>query len=140
MSLAPVSVFEKSMSEPLTIDPQGAASLTQNWAGQAIETTGALLLVIAAVLGVSLLLRHLQRRAGGNSGQLQVLHALAVGSKDRVLLIQVGGDQILLGLGSNGLRHLHTLSEPVVAAAEGEVGNQNSFTDTLKAITGKTET
>ena len=73
MSLAPVSVFEKSMSEPLTIDPQGAASLTQNWAGQAIETTGALLLVIAAVLGVSLLLRHLQRKAGGNTGQLQVL-------------------------------------------------------------------
>ena len=60
------------MNEPLTINPQDAASLTQNWAGQAIETTGALLLVIAAVLGVSFLLRHLQRKTGSNTGQLQV--------------------------------------------------------------------
>jgi len=118
-------------------------SLTQDWAGHTLDMAGALLLVLAAVFFVSLLLKHLQSRVSPGGSHLKVLQALSLGTKDRVLLVQVGVDQILMGVSSAGITHLHTLSEPVDTPNADPASDQKttpSFAATIKNIAGKHRT
>ena len=98
---------------------------------------GALILVLGAVFVVSLILRHLQRRTGANTGHLRILQVLSVGAKDRVLLVQVGVDQILMGVSTAGIQHLHTLTEPVEVLEDQTNKPAASFEKTITSLTGK---
>lgn len=98
---------------------------------------GALILVLGAVFAVSLILRYLQRRTGANTGHLRILQVLSVGAKDRVLLVQVGVDQILMGVSTSGIQHLHTLTEPVEVPEDQTNKSSASFANTITSLTGK---
>ena len=128
------------MNEESSMSSTIPESLTQDWAGHTLDMMGALLLVIAAVFLVSMALRHLQTKSSGAGGHLQIIQAMSVGTKDRVLLVQVGVDQILMSVSAAGIRHLHTLSEPV-DVTDGLVkngdGGSRSFANTIKSIAGK---
>ena len=128
------------MSEASTMSSTPPISLTQDWTGHTLDMMGALLLVIAAVFLVSMVLRHLQTRSSGIGGHLKILQAMSVGTKDRVLLVQVGVDQILMSVSAAGIRHLHTLSEPVEVPDDQNTGGEavtRSFANTIKSIAGK---
>ena len=114
-------------------------SLTQDWAGHTLDMAGSLLIVVAAVILVSLALRHLQSRSSGTGGHLKIIQAISVGAKDRVLLVQVGVDQILMGVSAAGICHLHTLSEPVAINEEQQDNGvpSRSFADIIQKISGK---
>ena len=113
-------------------------SLTQDWSGHTLDMFGALILVIGTVFIVQLLLRHLQQKTAGSSGHLRVIQALSIGTKERVMLVQVGVDQILMGVSAAGIKHLHTLTEPVEIAEEKKPSQQNSgFASTIRSITNK---
>lgn len=112
-------------------------SLTQDWAGHTLDMIGALILVIAAVMVVSVILRHLQQRSFGNTDHMRIIQALSIGTKDRVLLVQVGVDQILLGVSAAGITHVHTLSKPVVFEEADETAIETSFAKTIRALASK---
>ena len=143
------------MSESATLGVAQPESLTQDWAGHTLDMMGALVLVLAAVFLLSMVLRHLQQKTAGNSSHLKVIQALSVGTKDRVLLVQVGVDQILMGVSPAGIQHLHTLTEPVLpedmaaaphananAAATNSQTEQSagSFSRIIKSLTNKQST
>ena len=113
------------------------SSLTQDWSGHTLDMMGALILVLGAVFVVSLILRYLQRRTGANTGHLRILQVLSVGAKDRVLLVQVGVDQILMGVSTAGIQHLHTLTEPVEVLEDQTNKPAASFEKTITSLTGK---
>lgn len=76
-----------------------------------------LLLVVGLILGLGWLAKRLpglQRGAG--SGQLKVVASVALGPRDRAVVVDVGGTQLLLGVGSGGVRTLHRLEQPLPAA------------------------
>lgn len=114
-------------------------SLTQDWAGHTLDMMGALILVIAAVFLVSMVLRHLQQRSTGGGSHLKVIQALSVGTKDRVLLVQVGVDQILMGVSAAGISHIHTLTEPVNPQELDSSAGNKSFATTIRSLTTNQE-
>ncbi len=63
----------------------------------------------------------LVQRAGGlqlKSGNgLRVVAALSVGARERVVLIELGGEQLLLGVAPGRVNLLHRFEEPVVVAS-----------------------
>ncbi len=61
--------------------------------------------------------RRLARVPRGVSGALRVLGGLSMGSRERVVLIQVGEEQLLLGIAPGRIRTLHVLAEPIRTAA-----------------------
>ena len=78
----------------------------------------ALLLVLGLILGLAWLLK---RRPGAGLGirpseQLRVVSMLSVGAKERVMVIEVGKEQLLIGVTAGGITALHTLPEPLVVA------------------------
>ena len=55
----------------------------------------------------------------GSSGQvIQVVASQALGPKERVLIVEVAGQQLVLGVTAAGMRTLHVLESPVDTGAE----------------------
>lgn len=65
------------------------------------------------VLGVFFLCVWMVRKAGGltstTAGQMRVLGGLSLGAKERVVLLQLGNKQVLLGVSPGRVEALHTL-------------------------------
>jgi flagellar protein FliO/FliZ len=75
-----------------------------------------LLLVVALIFVLAWLLRRVQQ-LGPRGGQvIQLVATQALGPRDRLVLVQVGGEQILLGLSAGRIAPLHVLKEPVQLA------------------------
>lgn len=83
---------------------------------------GGAVLALVLVVGLILLLAWLAKRMpglGGASGNpaLRIVGSLALGPRERVVVVAVGDTQLLLGVGAGGTRTLHTLTEPLPVAA-----------------------
>lgn len=75
----------------------------------------ALVAVLALIVGLAWLLKRLPGSGLRSSEQLRVVTSLAVGQRERLLVVQVGGQQLLLGVTAQSITPLHTLAEPLPA-------------------------
>lgn len=69
----------------------------------------ALLLVLALVVGLGWLLRRLPGSGFRASEGMKLVSSLAVGGKERLVVLEIDGRQLLLGVTAGGIAHLHTL-------------------------------
>ncbi len=72
-----------------------------------------LLLVLGVVFAAAWVMRRLRGFGKFGNGALQVVTEIAVGTKERVVLVQVGKQQLLLGVAPGRVNTLHVLDEPV---------------------------
>jgi flagellar protein FliO/FliZ len=72
-----------------------------------------LLLVIGLIFALAWLLRRVQRIGPRGAQVIKLLASQALGPRDRLVLVQVGSEQILLGLSAGRITPLHVLKEPV---------------------------
>ncbi len=80
---------------------------------------GQLLLGLGLVIGLIFVLAWVVRRLQGQVGPrgnqvIKLLSSQALGQRERLLLVQVGEEQILLGLTAGRITPLHVLQQPVV--------------------------
>ncbi|MGB1238662.1 MAG: flagellar biosynthetic protein FliO [Pseudomonadales bacterium] len=71
---------------------------------------------LALVLGVIFLLAWLLRRVSGVQGarqHIKILSAVNVGTRERAVLVEVAGEQLLLGVAAGNVSLLHKLEQPV---------------------------
>ncbi len=70
----------------------------------------------------------LVQRAGGlqiKSGNgLRVVTALSVGPRERVVLIEIAGEQMLLGVAPGRVNLLHRFEQPVIAASSDDFASK----------------
>jgi flagellar protein FliO/FliZ len=81
--------------------------------GQVLEVLLGLLAVLAVIGVLSWALRHVMRPGGAAGGLIQVVGSTSLGTRERVVLIQVGGEQVLVGVTPGRLQTLHVLDRPV---------------------------
>ncbi len=96
----------------------------------------ALSVVLAAIIALAWLLRRVVRFNHGANGQLRILGGLSVGNRERIVLVQVGKIQLLVGVAPGRVQTLHILDEPVEtpqADSAGAVGGGVSFAQRLRA-------
>jgi flagellar protein FliO/FliZ len=73
-----------------------------------------LLLVIGLILGLGWLAKRMPgMNRGAGSSQLRIVASVALGPRDRAVVLDVGGQQLLVGVGQGGVRTLHTLEHPL---------------------------
>jgi len=79
-----------------------------------------LLLVIGVVFMLAFLMRRFNVTQSGTSN-LKVVASMMAGAKERVMVIEVAGEQHLLGVTAHNINHLATLTTPIVnsSAASG---------------------
>jgi flagellar protein FliO/FliZ len=72
-----------------------------------------LALVVGVILAFAWVLRRLGRVPGASSGVVRILGGASLGPRERVVLIEVGRTQLLVGLAPGRVQTLHVLDEPV---------------------------
>lgn len=98
----------------------------------------ALILVVSLILGLGWLARRMPGvgRASSN-GALRVVGSLSLGPRDRVVVVEVGHTQLLLGVGQNGMTTLHTLERPLPVAQPSQGNPATPFAQLLAQHFGK---
>ena len=77
----------------------------------------ALLLVLALIVGLGWLLKRLPGSGFRPSEGLKLVTSLNVGARERLVVVEVNGQQLLLGVTAKGITTLHVLPEPLPVAA-----------------------
>lgn len=85
--------------------------------GQLLQMVFGLLLVCGLIFLLAWLLRRVQGVAPKSGQLIEVISSRAIGPRDRLLLVQVGKEQILLGHSPGDIKALHVLAEPVEVPA-----------------------
>jgi flagellar protein FliO/FliZ len=70
------------------------------------------LLVIGVVFMLAFLMRRFNVTQSGTSN-LKVVASMMAGAKERVMVIEVAGEQHLIGVTAHNINHLATLSTPI---------------------------
>lgn len=77
-----------------------------------------LTLVIASIVIVGWLYARMQGGHGGNSSVINILASQSLGSKEKIVLVEVGDKQIVVGMTAANVQTLHVFDEPVIGTAE----------------------
>ena len=75
----------------------------------------ALLLIVALVVGLGFLLRRLNQGGLGSSGDIRVVASTFLGPKDKVMLVEVRGRELLLGVNGQAITSLAEFPAPAEA-------------------------
>lgn len=105
-------------------------------AGQLAQLVLGLLLVLGVIFLLAWLLRRVQQAGPTGKGQvIDIVGSRALGPRDRLVLVQVGNEQILLGLSPGTITALHVLKEPVQVPATDQATPE--FAQRLMELLGK---
>lgn len=102
-------------AEPV-VQSAAAPAVSGSIGGQLTQLVLGLLLVVGLIFGLAWLMRRVQRAGPGNGQVIEMIGSRALGPRDRLVLVQVGEEQILLGLTPGRITPLHVLKQPVEVA------------------------
>jgi len=106
------------------VDPLSAASL--------LRVFGSLGIILATVFALAWLLKRSGSLSHGRGGKLRVVDVLSLGQRERVVVVAVGDQQLVLGVAPGRVQTLHTIDEPFV---EDETHTGPRFADLLQKAT-----
>lgn len=84
-----------------------------------------LVLVILIIVGIAWMLRRFGRINSAVNGDLKVLAGLSVGQRERIVLVQAGSVQLLLGVAPGQVQTLHIMDRPLLT--EEKTNRNDSF-------------
>lgn len=77
-----------------------------------------LLTMVAIIVILAYLYKRYGSRLVGSNRELKILSTLPVGSKEKLLLVQVGEEQLLVGVTAHNISPLHQLNTPITPRQE----------------------
>jgi flagellar protein FliO/FliZ len=100
-----------------------------------LQVLGSFVVVILLLVAVLVLLKRFNGVSTSMGGDMRVVSSVGVGQRERAVLLQVGEQQVLLGVGPGNVRALHVFDEAAVTATPSST--KSSFSDVWKLATGK---
>jgi flagellar protein FliO/FliZ len=82
--------------------------------GSVAQLALSLAAIVALILAVSWVLKRLKLGSVRGRGEIAVIDQLALGPRERIVLVRVGESQVLIGIGASGLVPLTPLAAPIV--------------------------
>ena len=95
-----------------------AATPEFNATGELVRVILSLAGIIGMILVAGWLTRRMQRRPGGGGRRIRCVESFAVGTRDRLLLLEADGKRLLVGMGPGGMHTLHVYDDVVPKEAE----------------------
>ncbi len=95
-------------------------------------TLGSLVFVIALIVGMAWLLKRMRVPAFGQQKGLSVIRQLAVGTKERVMIVQAGEEQFLIGVTAQSIQLISKLEKPLTQEELEPTPFSNSLAQLLK--------
>ncbi len=109
----------------LTSEPVGLGNYLQMFFG--------LFIIVALIFGMAWFMRRMGSINGMAAGNLKVLGGISVGQRERVVLVQAGETQLLVGVAPGEIRTLHVMDVPIVPNIESPSKVSSGFAEKLHA-------
>jgi flagellar protein FliO/FliZ len=97
--------------------------------GSVAQLALSLAAIIALILAVSWVLKRLKLGAIRGRGEITVIDQLSLGPRERIVLVRVGGSQVLIGVGAGGVVGLTPLAVPIAIESPPD---STAFADRLR--------
>lgn len=94
-----------------------------------------LVLIVILILVLAWFLRRFGQGGAFNSKSMKILATLPLGTRERLLVVDVGGQQILLGVTPSEITSLHVFETPVIDPDQ--AGGSSEFSQKLMSILQK---
>jgi len=127
VALCPVAVYAAEKSQDLS--PVGMAGEVMG-SGFVTQSVTGLLIVLVSIVGLAWMMKRFGRLQSSAKGALQIIDGMALSTRERIVLVQVGDTQILLGVAPGRVEAVHVLDTPVVTEVREEM--TGSFATRLK--------
>ena len=88
-----------------TVDPVSSSYL--------LKLTLAMVFILVLIFGLAWVMKKMNLTQQSQNGLIKIVSAISVGQRDRIALIQVGDEQLLVGLTPGRIEKLHTLKSTV---------------------------
>jgi flagellar protein FliO/FliZ len=122
-------------ARPAYTPPESAVS-----SGSIVQVIFSLLLVLAAVVLVAWLLKRINLPQQGAGSQLKVISGVAVGQRERIVLVEVNDTWLVVGVAPGQVNALHSMPKaelpPQQAGTPPDAGGKN-FQGWLKQMVEK---
>ncbi len=105
--------------------------------GTVMQMMFSLVMVVGVILLLAWAVRRLKVMPRGAGGAIELQAELAVGPRERVLLLKVGDRQALVGVGTSGLQSLTLLEQRVQLPAGEAVAAGDGVAQRLRAALGR---
>ncbi|BFM20661.1 flagellar biosynthetic protein FliO [Gilvimarinus japonicus] len=135
--VAPVTWAVESATDTATITAASSSSAVSTAAVTPVgaDTLVSVLLGLLGIIALILALAWFAKRAGATgwsrSRDMKVVASLALGTRERLLVVDVANTQILLGVTAQSINQLHVFTEPVINT-DGTASSD--FSQKLKSI------
>jgi flagellar protein FliO/FliZ len=119
--------------------PAAAATVPAGSAVGLGQVTLSLLLVLAAVFAVAWMTRRLRTLGGGTGASVEVVSQVALGARERAVVVRVGQTLLLLGVAPGRVNLLQQLPEGSVPASPPQApeGTKPDFATLLRRGLGR---
>lgn len=82
-------------------------------AGYLMQVIGSLAIVFSAVVLMAIVVKRVNRSPSTGKASLSVMGSTSVGTREKVVLLNAAGQQILVGVAPGNVRTLHVFDEPL---------------------------
>lgn len=130
--------FSFVMAETLGRPAAQAPVTVSSPVGSLLQLTFGLIFVVALIFVLAWVMRRYMRLQYATSGSLKVLGGLPMGVRERLVLVQVGEKQLLLGVTPTTISTLHVLEQPV--SVETPMPLEGPFADRLAQVLKRLKT
>ena len=123
----------------LAADAQGGSSgvaPSPVSSGGVFQVLFALLVVLAAIVAMAWLLKRFGPNQLGAGGAMKVLGGVAVGPRERLVLVEVGETWLIVGVAQGQVNTVHTMVRPADYATQAALPASSPFAERLKQMLG----
>lgn len=99
-----------------------------------VQIIFSLLLVLAAIVLVAWLLKRMNIVQHSSGNLLKVVGGVAIGQRERIVLVEVKDTWLVVGIGPGQIRTLHTLQKQELQNTEDSTGTQHSESKFAKLL------
>lgn len=108
-----------AMASPLAAEVTAAPAVGVTLA-HSMKLIGGMLAVLLVIAGCAWAARQLPMVRNQRNGAMKILESVSLGTRERMLLVDVEGTRLLIGVGSAGMSCLHVLDarDPITMTAD----------------------
>jgi len=134
---AGVFAVENTTAETTATAPEkenilaGSGLSDSSMAGNLAQTTLGLLVVLLVIGAAAWAFKRFGNVHVGAQGRMKIIGGISLGTRERAVLLQVGDQQLVIGVSPGRVQTLHVLDKPVLV--EEKLENAMSFSSRLQS-------
>ena len=117
--------FSLALTQPV-LGQDSSKSLTSS--SSILSVFLSLLVVIAIIFAIAFVMRRFNVAQAGH-GKMRVVASMMAGSKEKIMVIQVGDEQHLLGITTHNINHLAKLDKPISTSQDSSASSMSNIAD-----------